>query len=228
MPIPTYILFSYEVISGGLTNCYKSQISSLLENGAPIDGIGVQSHFKDAEQNVDPVQVQSKLDSLGELGLPIWVTELDIAQWDVNSRAKHLSYFLRAAFSHESVEGIILWGYWDQRHWRGKEASLVDGHDLKLNAAGKKYRDLIFKKWWTDEKHSTNDVNTRAFKGDYKIDIIDNNGEIIETKNINLDADKQVFFGTQEHQPPIELKSADQELDEQGSGQSEDPEVEIE
>ena len=36
----------YEVLSGGLTNCYKQQISELIEAGAPIDGIGVQSHFK--------------------------------------------------------------------------------------------------------------------------------------------------------------------------------------
>ena len=74
------INFSYEVISGGLTNCYKKQISNLIENGAPIDGIGVQAHFKDAERNVDPIQVQEKLDSLAELGLPVWVTELDISQ----------------------------------------------------------------------------------------------------------------------------------------------------
>jgi len=49
------------VLSGGLTNCYKEQIKGLMEEGAPIDGIGVQSHFKDAERNVDPIQVQSKV-----------------------------------------------------------------------------------------------------------------------------------------------------------------------
>jgi len=54
---------SYEVLSGGLTNCYKEQIKGLMEEGAPIDGIGVQSHFKDAERNVDPIQVQSKVRS---------------------------------------------------------------------------------------------------------------------------------------------------------------------
>ena len=155
--------FSYEVLSGGLTNCYKKQVADLIENGAPIDGIGVQSHFKDAERNVDPVQIQAKLDSLGELALPIWVTELDISQHDAKARAAHLGYFLQAAFSHASVEGIILWGYWDQRHWRGKEASLADGPNLTLNAAGNKYRDLVFKKWWTREE-ATNHIKTRAFK----------------------------------------------------------------
>merc|ERR1711990_1407543 len=230
----------YEVISGGLTNCYKEQIKGLMEEGAPIDGIGVQSHFKDAERNVDPVQVQAKLDSLAELGLLIWVTELDVAQWDVNSRAKHLAHFLRAAFSHESVEGIMLWGYWDQRHWRGKEASLADGPNLTLNAAGKKYRDLVFRKWWTDQKENSNNFQTRAFKGDYKISVMDQNGKVVETKKIKLDSDQKICFGSCDVTPEIEvtpkqaevkveleveveLKSAenDESGDESGSGEVE-------
>ena len=130
---------------------------------------------------------------MAELGLPIWVTELDIAQWDAKSRAKHLSYFLRAAFSHESVEGIILWGYWDQRHWKGKEASLADGPALTLNAAGNKYRDLVFREWWTQIKENSSSVNTRAFKGDYVIKALDENGNLIEKKTISLLENSKLF-----------------------------------
>ena len=75
-----------------------------------------------------------------------------------------MSYFLRAAFSHRAVDGIILWGYWDQRHWRGKEASLADGSDLTLNAAGKKYRELVYQEWWTNEKINADDAEIRVFK----------------------------------------------------------------
>ena len=89
-----------------MTNCYKEQVRELLSNGAPVDAIGVQGHFKDAEKNVNPVQVFDKFDSLAELGLPIWVSEFDVSQWDEAARAKHLSYFLHAAFSHPKVEGF--------------------------------------------------------------------------------------------------------------------------
>merc|ERR1712106_165407 len=209
----------YEVLSGGLTNCYKKQVADLIENGAPIDGIGVQSHFKDAERNVDPVQIQAKLDSLGELALPIWVTELDISQHDAKARAAHLGYILQAAFSHASVEGIILWGYWDQRHWRGKEASLADGPNLTLNAAGNKYRDLVFKKWWTSEE-ATNHIKTRAFKGDYVITALDgDDGSVLETKKISLTTDEIVCFGT-DTCTDANLKSV--EFDDSGSGDSEE------
>ena len=244
-----------------MTNCYKEQIKGLREEGAPIDGIGVQSHFKDAERNVDPVQVQSKvcysprakfeidrfffikaseavkaglavntqlkflfqLDSLAELGLPIWVTELDITQWDAKSRAKHLSYFLRAAFSHESVEGIILWGYWDQRHWKGKEASLADGPALTLNAAGQKYRDLIFGEWWTQLEENATSVNTRAFKGDYVIKALDENGNLIEKQTISLLENSKICLGDCSNMPVVELKSASSlQEDNEGSGEAEE------
>ena len=76
-----------------------------MAEGAPIDGIGVQCHFKDAERNVNPIQVTDKFNSLAELGLPIWITEFDISQNNPIERAKHLNYFMRAAFSHPSVEG---------------------------------------------------------------------------------------------------------------------------
>ena len=164
-----------------------------------------------------------QLDSLAELGLPIWVTELDIAQWDAKSRAKHLSYFLRAAFSHESVEGIILWGYWDQRHWKGKEASLADGPALTLNAAGLKYRDLIFREWWTQLEENATSVNTRAFKGDYVIKALDENGNLIEKQTISLLENSKICLGDCSNMPEVELKSASSlQEDNEGSGEAEE------
>lgn len=167
---------------------------------------------------------------MAELGLPIWVTELDIAQWDAKSRAKHLSYFLRAAFSHESVEGIILWGYWDQRHWKGKEASLADGPALTLNAAGNKYRDLVFREWWTQIKENSSSVNTRAFKGDYVIKALDENGNLIEKKTISVLENSKICLGDCSNMPEVELKSASTspEDSEEGSGEAgEDIEVKM-
>merc|ERR1719436_1848579 len=217
----------YEVLSGGLTNCYKKQIADLIDNGAPIDGIGVQSHFKDAERNVDPVQIQAKLDSLGELALPIWVTELDISQHDAKARAAHMGYFLQAAFSHASVEGIILWGYWDQRHWRGKEASLADGPNLTLNAAGKKYRDLIFNKWWTSEKVNKDEASVRAFKGDYIVSILDEKQQVIEKKTVSLNDDTLICFGECNDLESITPKMAEPEEELEGSGQGADTSISL-
>ena len=69
------------------------------------------------------------MDELAETGLPIWITELDVRDDDVDVRADRYEDYLRLYFSHEVVEGIMLWGFWDQAHWR-PEAALANGPDV--------------------------------------------------------------------------------------------------
>lgn len=185
----------YDILAGGLTNCYKHQVADLLKQGAPIDGIGIQSHFKGPSSNIDPVQVQERLDTLAELGLPLWITEFDVSKSDPKERAKYLSYFLRATFSHKAIDGIILWGFWDDRHWRGVEASIVDGPDFTLNAAGDQFRELVYKEWWTTSEISSNTSQTRVFKGKYDITVLNESGEKLETKSVEVISDTSVCFG---------------------------------
>ena len=33
----------------------------------------------------------------------------------------------RLCFSHPAVEGVLLWGFWDQKMFKGKNWSLFDG-----------------------------------------------------------------------------------------------------
>ena len=73
--------------------------------------------------------LQSRLDVVAEAGLPIWITELDVRDEDMNIRADRYEDILRLYFSHEAVEGILLWGFWDQAHWR-PECALAEGPDV--------------------------------------------------------------------------------------------------
>ena len=50
---------------------------------------------------------------------------------DENKRADFLETALRALYGHPAVEGILLWGFWDQSHWRGEKAALVKGDNLE-------------------------------------------------------------------------------------------------
>lgn len=107
----------------------------------------------------------------------------------------------------------MLWGFWDQRHWRGKEASLVDGPSFTLNAAGKKYRELVYSKWWSNlEINSEEDV--RVFKGDYQI-TIKQNGKVLESKTLKISDDTELCFG--DCADDVQLKFTQEE----GSGSSE-------
>ena len=65
---------------------------------------------------------------MGTLGIPIWITEMDIQVQDVARRAVAYNDMLQLIYSHPAVEGIILW---DFHNTRG--ASLVDGEDYVVS-----------------------------------------------------------------------------------------------
>ncbi len=48
------------------------------------------------------------MDTLGESGLPIWITGMGVSHVDQNMRADLYERALRIFFSHPSVEGVIL------------------------------------------------------------------------------------------------------------------------
>ena len=52
------------------------------------------------------------LDRYARLELPIKITEFDVDVADESLQADYTRDFLYAAFSHPSVSGIQLWGFW--------------------------------------------------------------------------------------------------------------------
>jgi GH35 family endo-1,4-beta-xylanase len=156
----------YSVVAGGETEAYKTQIQNLLDNNAPVQGIGAQCHFGNS---IDPYTTYARIDSLAQKGLPIWCTEFDFEQPDVNVRADGLETLYRVAFSHPAVEGILCWGFWEKSFWKDN-CFIVDANWV-LNEAGRRYESLI-NEWTTKDANITNstgDVNFRGFHGAYEI-----------------------------------------------------------
>lgn len=159
----------YNVIEYDEDVAYKAQIKSLLDQGAPIDGIGAQGHFG---ATIDPVAVKRRLDNLATFGLPIWITEYDSTVSNENTRADNLEAMYRLAFSHSSVDGVLMWGFWAGSHWRGADAAIVN-QDWTLNAAGKRYEALL-KEWTTVQSGTTTSDGKypfRGFHGTYEITV---------------------------------------------------------
>ncbi|CAL9227891.1 unnamed protein product [Arabidopsis halleri] len=101
--------------------------------------IGVQGHFGPTQPNL--AYIRSALDTLGSLGFPIWLTELDMPKCP--NQAKYMEDILREAYSHPAVKGIIIFG--------GPEVSGFD----KLTLADKNFNntemgdviDKLLKEW---------------------------------------------------------------------------------
>ncbi|GLT93648.1 hypothetical protein SLE2022_114300 [Rubroshorea leprosula] len=156
---------------------YIQQILDLKSQGAPVGGIGIQGHI---ESPVGPI-VRSALDKLGTLGLPIWFTELDVSSTNEYVRADDLEVMLREAFAHPSVEGIILWGFWELYMSR-QNAYLVNAEG-KINEAGRRY--LALKKEWLSYANGHIDAlgefRFRGFYGTYNVEISSPTGKLNKT-----------------------------------------------
>ena len=80
---------------------------------------------------------QRRLDTLAEAGVPVWVTELDVNMDDYSDCAQAYEDLLRTMFSHPVVEGIIMWGFWDEDHLFPFCPHVV-GENLTVSAMGKR------------------------------------------------------------------------------------------
>ncbi|CAN1356429.1 Endo-1,4-beta-xylanase 1 [Linum perenne] len=171
-PSATLFVNDYHVEDGCDTRSnperYIEQILDLQEQGAPVGGVGIQGHI---DSPVGPV-VCSALDNLGILGLPIWFTELDVSSINEYIRADDLEVMLREAYAHPSVEGIMLWGFWELFMSR-ENSHLVDAEG-ELNEAGRRF--LALKKEWLSHASGHIDEQTefefRGFHGSYTVEIV--------------------------------------------------------
>lgn len=163
---PNCLLFlnDYNVINGGYNlNAFKQMAYDLADDGAPIHGLGVQCHMT---TGFNPATIKARFDSVAEVNLPIWVTEFDLSQPDENIRADELEDFYRVAFSHPLVEGTLMWGFWQDRHWR--EDCYIVNSDWTLNAAGVRYEALM-DEWTTNNSGITDGNGTADFRGFYGV-----------------------------------------------------------
>lgn len=146
---------------------YKTLVKQLQSDGAPVDILGIQAHFWPRDQEfIDFDAVKQRLDSLAELGLPIWITEFDYAHADENVRADQLEGFYRVAYAHPAVEAIKVWGFWEGAHWRsdwGTPVALVN-RDWQLAESGKRLIELM-NEWETNVETVTDEQGQLEFSG---------------------------------------------------------------
>ncbi len=150
---------------------YERTIRALRAEGAPLQGIGIQGHF---DENLTPIpRLWQILDRFGKLGLPIQITEFDVNVWDEALQADYTRDFLTAMFAHENIRGVLVWGFWEKRHWIPNAA--LYRSDWTLRPAGQVWLDLVQKQWRTDAEGITDasgQWEVRGFHGEYKITVV--------------------------------------------------------
>lgn len=182
--INDYVTMSLKNTEGnGLYNQYKQFIGEIVDAGAPIDGVGFQAHISSSPNSI--YDVLATLDDFyDEFGLKAKITEYDLQSGTPEElAADYTADFLRAIFSHESVNGFMMWNFWDTDTWANPGANLYDANwsPTPTHAA---FTDLVFNEWWTEEDLTTDadgKASVSGFKGKYLI-TVDCNGEMAEVE----------------------------------------------
>lgn len=149
-------------------NYNLSLLQYLLANGAPVNGLGLQSHFGSAL--TPPPRLMQILDRFTVLPVDLQSTEFDIDTTDEAVQGDYLRDFMTALFSHPRVVGIVMWGFWEGRDWRTNAALYRRDWSAKPN--GLAWEDLVLRQWWTETSGTADNAGRftmRGFKGDYEV-----------------------------------------------------------
>lgn len=174
---PTAKLYvnEYNNVDGGENEAYFELLQGMIDRKVPFDGIGIQCHFGGKE--IDPGLVRLRIDRLAAFGLPLKVTEFDnermdgVAAFAPAEQAVQFARFLRMAYSHPAVEGVLLWGFWDSRHWVGAAGGGIYDDMRLAKPAADSIRRLWSVEWSTDTTlvaSNAGEAKWRGFPGRYE------------------------------------------------------------
>lgn len=105
-PNAILILNDYNVLSWN-TNEFI-QMATPAVNAGVVDALGLQAHgLEDWSLN----DIQSKLNQVAALGLPIYISEYDVARTNDQQQLAIMQAQFPLFYNHSSVAGITLWGY---------------------------------------------------------------------------------------------------------------------
>lgn len=147
---------------------YHQIIQDLIDAGARVDGIGLQSHMD--YPLTAPERVYAVLDDFAVYDRELHISEYDVEIDDEAKAGEYTRDFLTIVFSHPSVTAFTMWNFWDPIHW--KKNSPIFRRDWSVKPSGQAIFDLLFDEWWTDESGATDAAglyDTRAFLGEYEI-----------------------------------------------------------
>jgi endo-1,4-beta-xylanase len=130
-PNATLFYNDYNEANPTKTRKIVSMLKELIEQGAPIHGMGMQAHYGPTKPTVD--EIRAALETYAALGIQVQITEMDLSvyEWDdePNDLRKPTPEMMeRQAIRYEQifallrefrsvVTGVTLWGLADDSTW---------------------------------------------------------------------------------------------------------------
>ena len=147
---------------------FKEYLNYMVDNNCRFDGIGIQGHFGNP---CSIIRYANQLKDLSQYGKRLKITEYDI-QKEGMIQAEFTRDMMVLAFSLPQMDGFYNWGFWDGAHWL-QNGVLYDSN-WNLKQSGEEYIDLVFNRWETHNKGTTDETGeytSRAYYGEYTVTI---------------------------------------------------------
>ena len=130
-PNATLIYNDYDIAAGGAkTDATFALLESLIADNAPLDGIGFQMHLE--ADFTDFGDVANTFQRFANLGIEIYITELDVAQvpgTDEQDQARVYKNVMQTCLAQSACKALQVWGVTDRYTWlRGDTPLLFDRH----------------------------------------------------------------------------------------------------
>ncbi|MFE3514086.1 endo-1,4-beta-xylanase [Streptomyces sp. NPDC059166] len=106
---------------GAKSDAMYALVSELLDEGVPLDGVGMQAHL--AVQYGFPYEMRANMQRFADLGLDVAVTELDVRMQlpaDTAKLATQSTYYQRvveACLAVRRCVGVTVWDWTDKYSW---------------------------------------------------------------------------------------------------------------
>lgn len=146
---------------------YHEWIDYLLKKGAPVEGIGLQGHFR---APIPPEEIYERLERFAKFGLEMQITEFDFEETDEKLQARFARDFMTVVFSHPQTTGILTWCLWEDSAYKPTAAFFTS--DWQKKPIAQVWEQLIKEEWHTDETVRTDaegHASVRGFLGEYEI-----------------------------------------------------------
>ncbi len=167
---------------------YYLMLQEQIENGIPVEGIGMQFHmfatqgtefFNMATSSslCNPLRMFDVFDCYGQFRLPIHISELSVPSYtngeeDEAMQAEIVQRLFRIFFSQKQVESIVWWNVADCMAFQGEDGFMAGllRKDLTPKPAYDAIKNLLEKEWHTEFTTRNEEfIEFIGFYGDYEI-----------------------------------------------------------
>ena len=126
-PDATLLYNDYDVsFAGPKSDAMYALLQRMIADGTPVDGVGFQMHLTNDFDRFD--EVAANFQRFADLGLDVYITELDVAMEPGDSEEVQAQVFADAVatcLAQPACKAAQIWGFTDRYSWLGGANALV-------------------------------------------------------------------------------------------------------